>query len=263
MSMRCQPAQIWPAPLLPSDLIVFALDSGVSHEISGIEYEAARAAAFMGYKMICKIEGLAVVEEKDGEIPRFTDAKYNGYLANMLPSAFTRQFEHVLTERILGQAFLDKFGSHVDPPTTILPDHSYSVRANTKYAVLENNRVMLFYQLLKGCPTFGGGPELYAQLGELMYQSHDAYTECGLGSSATSAIVDLVRALPPSYGLFGAKITGGGAGGTVAVLGLRSAKEKFHQCVVEPYAKYNNLVEPPYVFVGSSPGADAFGIWEL
>lgn len=37
MCMRCQPAQILPSPPLPSDLTVFAMDSGVSHEVSGIE----------------------------------------------------------------------------------------------------------------------------------------------------------------------------------------------------------------------------------
>ena len=97
----------------------------------------------------------------------------------------------------------------------------------------------------------------------LMYQSHDAYTECGLGSSATSAIVDLVRAMPPSLGLFGAKITGGGAGGTVAVLGLRSAADAFQRHVVEPYTKLRGLSQPPTVFVGSSQGADAFGTRQL
>lgn len=56
MTMRCQPAIIFPSPPLPSELAVYAIDSGVSHEVSGIEYEAARAAAFMGYKIICSIE---------------------------------------------------------------------------------------------------------------------------------------------------------------------------------------------------------------
>jgi L-arabinokinase len=92
-----------------------------------------------------------------------------------------------------------------------------------------------------------------------MYQSHDAYTECGLGSIATSSIVDLVRALPLSHGLFGAKITGGGAGGTVAVLGLHSAADIFQKHIVQPYTKLRGLRQPPAVFVGSSIGADAFG----
>ena len=51
MAMRCQPAIICAAPPLPNDLTIYALDSGVSHEVSGIEYEAARVAAFMGYKV--------------------------------------------------------------------------------------------------------------------------------------------------------------------------------------------------------------------
>ena len=271
MSMQCQPAAIRASPPLPSDLTIFALDSGVSHEISGIEYEAARAAAFMGYKIICDLEGLAVVRDTaSGEISRFTDARYHGYLANMSPSVFARRFEQALPVSMTGREYLQLYGCHVDPATALLPDHTYAIRANTKYAVLENNRVTLFSQLLGGCsavPANGSGLEarapLYEQLGELMYQSHDAYTECGLGSSATSAIVDIVRGLGPGSGLYGAKITGGGAGGTVAVLGLRSATECFQRSVVEPYAKLQGLLELPYVFVGSSPGADAWGIREV
>jgi galactokinase len=168
MCMRCQPAQIVPAPPLPSDLTVFAMDSGVSHEVSGIEYEAARAAAFMGYKIICNLQGLPVVKDVSGEIARFTDPVYNGYLANMAPSLFCRQFERTLPEQMTGLEFTERYGPHVDPATKLLPDHVYNVRANTKYAVLENNRVTLFYNLVKGCTPSGGGAELYSQLGELM-----------------------------------------------------------------------------------------------
>jgi galactokinase len=267
MAMRCQPAVICQAPPLPADLTVYALDSGVSHEVSGIEYEAARAAAFMGYKIICLLEGLEVVEEEKSEIPRFTDSRYRGYLANMSPSVFSRCYENTLPESISGQEFLDKYGAHVDPATSILPDHVYRVRANTKYAVLENNRVTLFYQLLKGCSQSGSDSmqDTYIQLGELMYQSHDAYTECGLGSGATSSIVTLVQDLGPSSGLFGAKITGGGAGGTVAILGLKSAHDTFKTSVVDVYAAMRKDIssEPPYVFVGSSMSSDTFGIREF
>lgn len=184
----------------------------------------------------------------------------------MSPSVFARRFEKALPETITGHDFLQQYGLHVDPATSVLVDHIYHVRANTKYAVLENNRVTNFYQLLKGCHSEGGDPlqdEVYVQLGELMYQSHDAYTECGLGSAATSVIVDLVRELGPTSGLFGAKITGGGAGGTVAVLGRRSATELFQRSIVETYARQRGLQEAPHVFVGSSPGADAFGIREF
>ena len=53
-----------------------------------------------------------------------------------------------------------------------------------------------------------------------MYRSHESYSaRCGLGSPETDLIVQLVREYGPERGLFGARVTGGGAGGTVAVLG--------------------------------------------
>jgi len=57
--------------------------------------------------------------------------------------------------------------------------------------------------------------------------------------------------------LFGAKVTGGGAGGTVAVLGSAHGAGAF-EAVVAEYAQKQGIA--PYVFRGSSPGADRFGI---
>jgi galactokinase len=90
-----------------------------------------------------------------------------------------------------------------------------------------------------------------------MYQSHYSYTECGLGCEATDRLVEFVREEGVKSGLFGAKITGGGAGGTVAVLGLRDAAAAFDR-VVRRYAALRGA--EPYVFEGSSIGADRFGI---
>ena len=56
-----------------------------------------------------------------------------------------------------------------------------------------------------------------------MYQSHESYSACGLNSEGPDLLVKLVRAAGPGQGLYGAKITGGGSGGTVAVLGQRTA----------------------------------------
>ena len=94
-------------------------------------------------------------------------------------------------------------------------------------------------------------------MGELMYHSHHAYTECGLGSKSTDVIVDLTREAGTSEGFFGAKITGGGAGGTVAILGLKSARDTFYEKIVKKYSEF--LGKSVYVFEGSSLGADAFG----
>lgn len=68
-------------------------------------------------------------------------------------------------------------------------------------------------------------------------QCHYSYSACGLGSDGTDRIVQLVQDLqhskaPKSEGgtLFGAKITGGGSGGTVCVIGkncLKSSEQIF------------------------------------
>jgi L-arabinokinase len=55
-------------------------------------------------------------------------------------------------------------------------------------------------------------------------------------------------------------MTGGGAGGTVAVLGRKGSDQAFAR-VVERFAKYSGST--PYVFEGSSPGADRHGVETL
>jgi galactokinase len=69
--------------------------------------------------------------------------------------------------------------------------------------------------------------------------------------------VELVRAAGLERGLFGAKITGGGSGGTVAVLGRHDARAAVID-VANSYAQLTGY--QPYIFSGSSPGSAAFGI---
>lgn len=101
-------------------------------------------------------------------------------------------------------------------------------------------------------------------LGELMLQAHASYTTCGLGSDGTNRLVNIVRqhmmdarraGLPPA--LYGAKITGGGSGGTVCVLGLAgSAGQAAVDAVAAQYREETGY--QPFVFAGSSMGAVAF-----
>ena len=94
-------------------------------------------------------------------------------------------------------------------------------------------------------------------MGELMYQSHVAYTETGLGCEMTDLLVELAGAEGPATGIFGAKITGGGGGGTVAVLGCADAEDAFLR-IVDKLSRSTGI--DAYVFRGSSPGADRFGV---
>lgn len=250
LPLVCQPCLPQPTVRLPGDLRCWAIDSGINHAVSGIEYEAARAAAFMGYKLICDWEGLPVQPDHTGRIPRWKDPRWNGYLANLSPSLFRSRYEHRLPETLTGIDYLTDAQIHVDPFTQVRPEVNYRIRACTRYAAEENARVQLFAQLASGATGF-------EQMGELMYQSHYAYTECGLGCEATDLLVELAREEGIENGLFGAKITGGGAGGTVAVLGSNDSEDAFCR-VVQRYSEIRGFT--PYIFKGSSMGADRFGV---
>ena len=85
-----------------------------------------------------------------------------------------------------------------------------------------------------------------------MFESHESYSACGLGSSGTDLLVELVREFGLEHGLFGAKITGGGSGGTVAVLGRADATPSV-LTIAEKYADQTG--HTPYLFQVSSRGA--------
>ena len=135
-----------------------------------------------------------------------------------------------------------------------LPDH---LRTPTAHPIYENARVQRFVDLLDQSESFQGSQTIFQELGELMYASHQSYTALGLNSAGTDLIVELVRREGgPDAGLFGAKITGGGSGGTVAVLGDHTSRAAVER-VATNYA--NETGHQPYIFCGSSSGSLAFG----
>ena len=89
-----------------------------------------------------------------------------------------------------------------------------------------------------------------------MYESHASYGRCGLGSEGTDRLVALVRSEGQAAGLYGARITGGGSGGTVAVIGRRGAMPSIVR-VADAYEQQTGY--RPHIFAGSSPGVMAFG----
>lgn len=256
LPLLCQPCQPFPLVRLPEALHCWAVDSGVSHAVTGVEYEAARAAAFIGYKLICDWERLPVTQDSKSRIPRFTDPRWRGYLSDVKPSVFRSKYELRLPERIAGSEFLREGQFHPDPFTTVRPEIQYRVRNCTRYAIEENQRIRLFVELARGAAA-DPSEAAYQLMGDLMYQSHYSYTECGLGNEATDLLVELVREQGVAAGLYGAKVTGGGAGGTVAILGQRNAKQAFEK-VVRAFADARHV--EPYVIDGSSMGADRFGV---
>jgi len=256
LPLLCQPCSTRPLVKLPEGLRCWGIDSGVRHAVTGVEYEAARAAAFVGYRMICDSEHLTLTLDSSGRIPRFVEPRWNGYISNIPSSLFRSRYERDLPVLASGAEIKALGKTHVDPFTTIRADVNYRVQACTRYAVEENQRIELFVELARGA-SVGRSENAFRLMGDLMFQSHWSYTECGLGCEATDLLVDLTREECGDGKLYGAKITGGGGGGTVAILGSAGAEESFRR-VVQKYAEARK--SEPHVFEGSSMGADRFGI---
>jgi L-arabinokinase len=236
LALLCQPAELQPPVPVPDDVDFWGLDSGERHAVGGAGYGAVRAGAFMGLRMLS--ERICVP---------------GNFLANLDPGEFERELARTLPDEISGDEFLDRYEGTSDTVTTVERGRRYRVRAATAHPVHERRRAERFRTLL-GDSTHA---DRLIELGTLMHESHTGYGACGLGSSGTDRLVDLVRAEGPASGLYGARITGGGSGGTVAVIGRRDASNAIAR-VAEAYARATGY--RPHVFRGSSPGAAAFGV---
>jgi galactokinase len=252
LALRCQPAELIGMNAIPDEIAFWGLDSGARHAITGADYGSVRVGAFIGYRIIAEIAGLKANVGAPGETTRIDDPLWGGYLANITPSEFEQHYAPLLPERIEGAEFLSRYKGMTDTVTRVETERGYAVRVPTAHPIYEHSRVRLFAELLRGEIS----PERMKLAGELMYQSHASYSACGLGSAATDRIVELARAAGPEQGIYGAKITGGGSGGTVAILSNRDAGSVVAR-VAEKYALETGY--RPYIFSGSSPGSAEFG----
>lgn len=271
LALLCQPADIIDSIPIPDEIAICGLDSGVRHSVGGAEYGDVRVGAFMGYRMIAELAGLEI--RPNGPTVQIEDKYWRGYLANLSPTEFERDYAANLPEQMNGGEFLSRFHGTTDAISHINPERRYAVLVSTAHPIYENNRAERFAELInerarstltaEGAGDAEKSPRADRRLellGELMYQSHASYSACGLGSPGTDLLVDLVREEGPAHGLFGARITGGGSGGTVAVLGRRDSGDAIAR-VAGRYAEEAGY--RPHVFSGSSPGSAAFGVLKL
>jgi galactokinase len=217
----CQPDLLQNLIEIPANFHFLGIDSGKKHSVAGNPYRDTRTAAFMGLSMIEQWLGAS---KKDLETPQ--KLHYKGYLSNISKYDFDLSFLYKLPKRISGAEFIEKYGHSIDAMTDVNPEKMYAVRQATLHPVYENERVKRFAEILQKKTISNYNLQ---ELGELMQASHESYSACGLGSDATDKLVEMAKNYQ-TKGIIGAKITGGGNGGTVALLaigkeGLDSAKQ--------------------------------------
>src|SRR3954469_99279 len=252
MALLCQPAEFQGSIRLPAQLSVWGIDSGIRHAVTGADYGAVRVGAFMGYRVLAELAGLRVTPgDREGHV-RIDDPRWHGYLANLGGNAF-RGFAPDIPEALDGAPFLAQYQGTTDLVTRVDPARRYAIRAATAHPVHEHERVTEWAQQLRS------GPDA-RRLGALMYESHASYSACGLGSTGTDRLVALARDAGVARGIYGAKITGGGSGGTVAVLADAGAADAV-RAIARQYAEETE--RGAYVFEGSSPGVARIGAIRL
>ena len=238
LNLRCQPGTIEGYVTVPHGYRFYGIDSGITHAVSGADYSTVRTAAFMGLRILT------------------SDTAWRGqYLANLTPSQFG-ELARVLPEEMSGAEFLQRYGGTSDSATSVVAERCYPVRRAAAHPVHEQQRVDQFAALLHELRRRPGAAR---ELGELMYASHESYGACGLGSDGTDRLVALVKAEAPEHGLFGAKITGGGSGGTVAVFATTDAEPFIRDLAARYSAETGRATR---VFAESGPGAAETGVLE-
>ena len=253
LRLRCQPGTVEGHVDVPQGYRFYGIDSGIRHAVTGADYGTVRTAAFMGYRIIADVAGLP--SSIDAANVRELDTRWRGYLANVTPAELESRFLAHLPERMTGAEFLSRYDGITDTVTRVQAGREYPLRQATAHPIHENARVTRFAELLGSLRV--SATEIEREMGALMYASHASYGACGLGSEGTDRLVELVRGAEPESGMFGAKITGGGSGGTVAVLASVEAEASVRDIARRYSAETGRDAE---VFAGSGTGAEEVGV---
>jgi L-arabinokinase len=248
LELLCQPDILKGTLSLPDELELWGIDSGVRHSVSGSDYGTVRTAAFMGYRIIADVAGLPVANLEDGSVShRRLEMEW---LPRKHSSGRIRSEVCACTTSIsCGADFLDRFHGITDSVTAVRRDTEYPVLQATKHPIHEHARVTAFASIIK----------YWEQISQVALpwtidvRVTQSYSNCGLGSEATDLIVNLAREMIGD-GIYGARITGGGSGGTVAVLGNRGSSAAIERLRQEFQERTGYL---PLVISGSSPGRTA------
>jgi galactokinase len=234
----CQPDIMHEPIPFPKDVFVMGIDSGVKHSVGGNDYGKVRTAAFMGYSIIANFEGVDTKRIKEF---RREELPFGGYLCNVRVPYYNANFNKILPKIVSGKDFIKQYGDIFDDITSINPEVKYPLLNATRHAIFENNRVEKFQKAVLSVEKTMSKKIPYKLMGSYMDESNMSYNACGLGSEKTEELVQMAY-LARNKGIYGAKITGGGSGGTVAIL---CVGEKGKQAVRDIWTEFqeNNGIE--------------------
>ncbi len=226
LSILCQPDKILEFVSRPSNVSFVGIYTKVRRSTTSTAYVDTRVGTFMGLAIL----KAAFISDTDtpnisssgdsNRVEKVSERLAGNYLCNLSVAEFHEQCEHLLPEEMHGEEFLEKYGGIVDTATQVVPEKLYVVKDRVEHAIYENARVKQFIAAIKNVDNDPAHtPDYLGEAGDLMYESNASYRDlAGLGSPEVDGLVNIARKIGKQGGVYGAKITGGGGGGTVALL---------------------------------------------
>ena len=266
LSILCQPDKILEFVSCPLNVSFVGIYTKVRRSTTSTAYVDTRTGTFMGLTILKAAFSSEVdLDSEEGSIARkISEALTDNYLCNLSVQDFREQCEHLLPEQMHGDEFLDKYGETVDTATQVDPEKLYFVRRRVQHAIYENARVRQFIAAIKNADEDAEHIQDYlSEAGNLMYESNASYRDfAGLGSREVDGLVNIARKIGEQGGIYGAKITGGGGGGTVALLCHGNVENSLTQILAAYKLAWGIDGE---LIRGNAAGAFEFGhiLWEL
>ncbi|MCY4568277.1 MAG: hypothetical protein OXD49_08215 [Candidatus Poribacteria bacterium] len=263
LSILCQPDKILESVSCPLNVSFVGIYTKVRRSTTSTAYIDTRTGTFMGLTILkAAFSSLDAEEGSSGQ--KISEALADNYLCNLSVQEFRDHCEHLLPEQMHGAEFLDKYGETVDTATQVDPEKLYSIRSRVQHHIYENARVRRFIAAIKNADKDSERIRDYlSEAGNLMYESNASYRDlAGLGSREVDGLVNIARKIGEQGGIYGAKITGGGGGGTVALLCHGNVENSLTQILAAYKLSWGIDGE---LIRGNAAGAFEFGhiLWEL
>jgi L-arabinokinase len=232
---------------MPEGVEIVAVDCGYECDEAAVKFAQVRSATFMGRSLIDRII----------RYDRLEHIRWEGYLSSISINDYKAHFRDRIPRGMKGEDYIGRFGEAIDPLTRIEPAEVYKIRSRTEHHIYEHDRSCKFIECMARAAR-AKDDEPLKEAGEVMFASHWSYGQrCGLGSVHTDRLVVLMRDAAAD-GIYGAKITGRGNGGLVAVLKKKDGRaEAALQRIVDQYMQEKN--RSARVLRGSMPGATLTG----
>jgi galactokinase len=226
---------VGPVPL-PANVRMLALDTGVRYAAGHAGWSISRSGGTGDMEELhaAAAMGRHVIETIYGDLGR-PATPLQGYLANTSPLLYRQYFRALLPRRMRAGDFVRTHGPLPELLLETEEDQArlYRVRTAVDHLLSEHEHAEQFLQALEeladAAPAGPGAMDeaerqrILQRAGRLLLASHHSYRlRLELSCREADWLVDRLMEAGPERGVYGARITGTGGGGTVAALLART-----------------------------------------